>query len=277
MEKSVSVFVALLLLVCLCAAGVSAADEVSIVGITFASEGGVCEEAYKGGSDVKCLYDGETLPDTTNFDTAGVLLVKNTQATADDAVVATCTFTLELSEKASVSAVDISILHQVQAMVGVPESVKVEYSEDDETYYDAGTFPIDTTADVDGGNFEGAKVEDVRIDVSDYKISAKYIMLTFTYGDIPAYKGDADYWQTTTSFGYTSLEWIGFTDFGVETAAAVEESSAAPVESSTAPVESSTAGGSSSTPATGDTGLAAVAVIALAALCGAAVVLKKRS
>ena len=184
---------------------------------------------------------------------------------------------LELSEKASVSAVDISILHQVQAMVGVPESVKVEYSEDDETYYDAGTFPIDTTADVDGGNFEGAKVEDVRIDVSDYKISAKYIMLTFTYGDIPAYKGDADYWQTTTSFGYTSLEWIGFTEFGVETAAAVEESSAAPVESSTAPVESSTAGGSSSTPATGDTGLAAVAVIALAALCGAAVVLKKRS
>ena len=83
MKKSVSVFVALLLLVCLCAAGVSAADEVSIVGITFASEGGVCEEAYKGGSDVKCLYDGETLPDTTNFDTAGVLLVKNTQATAD--------------------------------------------------------------------------------------------------------------------------------------------------------------------------------------------------
>lgn len=55
MKKSVSVFVALLLLVCLCAAGVSAADEVSIVGITFASEGGVCEEAYKGGSDVKCL------------------------------------------------------------------------------------------------------------------------------------------------------------------------------------------------------------------------------
>ena len=102
-------------------------------------------------------------------------------------------------------------------------------------------------------------------------------MLTFTYGDIPAYKGDADYWQTTTSFGYTSLEWIGFTEFGVETAAAVEESSAAPVESSAAPVESSTAGGSSSTPATGDTGLAAVAVIALAALCGAAVVLKKRS
>ena len=244
MKKSVFVFVALLLLVCLCAAGVSAADEVSIVGITFASEGGVCEEAYKGGSDVTCLYDGETLPDTTNFDTAGVLLVKNKQATATEAVVPTCTFTLELSEKASVSAVDISILHQVQAMVGVPVSVKVEYSADDETYYDAGTFPIDTTADVDGGNFVGAKVEDVRIDVSDYKISAKYIMLTFTYGDIPAYNGNADYW-TSTAYKYTSLEWIGFTEFGVETAAAVEESSAAPVESSTAPVESSTAGGSS--------------------------------
>ena len=129
---------------------------------------------------------------------------------------------------------------------------------------------------MDGGNFVGAKVEDVRIDVSDYKISAKYIMLTFTYGDIPAYNGNADYW-TSTAYKYTSLEWIGFTEFGVETAAAVEESSAAPVESSAAPVESSTAGGSSSTPATGDTGLAAVAVIALAALCGAAVVLKKRS
>ena len=276
MKKSVSVFLALLLLVCLCAAGVSAADEVSIVGITFASEGGVCEEAYQGGADVKCLYDGETLPDTKAFNTAGVLLVKNKQASATEAVVPTCTFTLELSEKASVSAVDISILHQVQAMVGVPVSVKVEYSADDETYYDAGTFPIDTTADVDSGNFVGAKVEDVRIDVSDYKISAKYIMLTFTYGDIPAYNGNADYW-TSTAYKYTSLEWIGFTEFGVETAAAVEESSAAPVESSAAPVESSTAGGSSSTPATGDTGLAAVAVIALAALCGAAVVLKKRS
>lgn len=160
------------------------------------------------------------LPDTKAFNTAGVLLVKNKQATATEAVVPTCTFTLELSEKASVSAVDISILHQVQAMVGVPVSVKVEYSADDETYYDAGTFPIDTTADVDGGNFVGAKVEDVRIDVSDYKISAKYIMLTFTYGDIPAYNGNADYW-TSTAVQYTSLEWSASAEFGVETAAAV--------------------------------------------------------
>lgn len=268
MKKSVSVFLALLLLVCLCAAGVSAADEVSIVGITFASEGGICEEVYRN-ADITCLYDGEKLLDATEGTADGILTVKNKQASATEAVIPTCTFTLELSEKASVSAVDITLVHHVQWLIGVPASVKVEYSADDETYYNAGTFPIDTTADVDGGNFEGAKVEDVRIDVSDYKISAKYIMLTFTYGDIPAYMGNADYW-TSTAYKYTSLEWIGFTEFGVETAAAAEESSAAQVESSTA-------GGSSSTPSTDDTGMAAVAAIALAALCGAAVVLKKRS
>lgn len=267
MKKSVSVFLAFFLLTCLCAVGVSAADEVSIVGVTFTSEGGICEEVYQGGADVTCLYDGDKLLDATAFDTAGILLVKNKQALAAEAVIPTCTFTLELSRETVVSAVDITLLHQVQAMVGVPESVKVEYSADDKAYYSAGTYPMDTTADVENGNFEGAKAEDVTVDVSDYKISAKYIMLTFTFGDIPANRGDEEYW-TSTVYKYTSLEWIGFTEFGVQTAVAPAESSAGSAESSVS--------ASSSAPVTGDVRLASVVVLSLAALCGAVTVLKKR-
>ena len=193
---------------------------------------------------VECLFDGDKLADTTAFNTAGVLLVKNTQATADEAVVATCIFNIELSDVASVSAINISLLHQVQAMIGVPESVGVRYSEDDQTYYNGGTYTIETTADVETGNFEGAKVEDVKLDLSELNVTAKYIMLTFTYGEIPAYKGDKNYWTSTTGYGYTSLEWIGLTEIGVETSAPAEESSEAPSDTSseTASGENSSSG-----------------------------------
>lgn len=285
MKKCISVLLAVLLLAAICTVAAPAAEgDVSIRGITFESEGSICEEAYQGGATAACLFDGDTLSEATAFDTAGVLLVKNTQATATEAVIPACSFTLELSEQASVSAIKFSLLHQVQAMIGVPESVKVEYSEDDETYYNAGTFPIDTTADIDTGNFEGAKVEDVTVDVSDFRVNAKYILLTFTFGDIPAYKGDKDYWTTTTNYGYTSLEWIGFTEIGVQTAAPAEESSETPVDTSsetTAQTSSAAPGGSSSpassVPTTGDSGLTALIVIAVAAIAAAVLVTKKRT
>ena len=110
-KKIISVLLAVLLLaaVCTVAASASEQEDVSIVGITFESDGDVCEEAYQGGATVECLFDGDKLADTTAFNTAGVLLVKNTQATADEAVVPTCIFNIELSDVASVSAINISL------------------------------------------------------------------------------------------------------------------------------------------------------------------------
>lgn len=278
-KKIISVLLAVLLLaaVCTVAASASEQEDVSIVGITFKSDGDVCEEAYQGGATVECLFDGDKLADTTAFNTAGVLLVKNTQATADEAVVPTCIFNIELSDVASVSAINISLLHQVQAMIGVPESVGVRYSEDDQTYYNGGTYTIETTADVETGNFEGAKVEDVKLDLSELNVTAKYIMLTFTYGEIPAYKGDKNYWTSTTGYGYTSLEWIGLTEIGVETSAPAEESSEAPSDTSSETASDENSSSDSSAPATGDSGLTAFVVIAAAAIAFAVLAAKKRA
>ena len=269
--------VLLLAAVCTVASSASEQEDVSIVGITFESDGDVCEEAYQGGATVECLFDGDKLADTTAFNTAGVLLVKNTQATADEAVVPTCIFNIELSDVASVSAINISLLHQVQAMIGVPESVGVRYSEDDQTYYNGGTYTIETTADVETGNFEGAKVEDVKLDLSELNVTAKYIMLTFTYGEIPAYKGDKNYWTSTTGYGYTSLEWIGLTEIGVETSAPAEESSEAPSDTSSETASDENSSSDSSAPATGDSGLTAFVVIAAAAIAFAVLAAKKRA
>lgn len=279
MKKIISVLLAVLLLaaVCTVAASASEQEDVSIVGITFESDGDVCEEAYQGGATVECLFDGDKLADTTAFNTAGVLLVKNTQATADEAVVATCIFNIELSDVASVSAINISLLHQVQAMVGVPSSIVVRYSEDDQTYYNGGTYTLETTADVETGNFEGAKVEDVKLDLSELNVTAKYIMLTFTYGEIPAYKGDKNYWTSTTGYGYTSLEWIGLTEIGVETSAPAEESSEAPSDTSSETASDENSSSDSSAPATGDSGLTAFVVIAAAAIAFAVLAAKKRA
>lgn len=279
MKKIISVLLAVLLLaaVCTVAASASEQEDVSIVGITFESDGDVCEEAYQGGATVECLFDGDKLADTTAFNTAGVLLVKNTQATADEAVVATCIFNIELSDVASVSAINVSLLHQVQAMVGVPSSIVVRYSEDDQTYYNGGTYTLETTADVETGNFEGAKVEDVKLDLSELNVTAKYIMLTFTYGEIPAYKGDKNYWTSTTGYGYTSLEWIGLTEIGVETSAPAEESSEAPSDTSSETASDENSSSDSSAPATGDSGLTAFVVIAAAAIAFAVLAAKKRA
>lgn len=278
MKKIISVLLAVLLLAAVCTVAASAEDgDVSIVGITFESDGDVCEEAYQGGATVECLFDGDKLADTTAFNTAGVLLVKNTQATADEAVVATCIFNIELSDVASVSAINVSLLHQVQAMVGVPSSIVVRYSEDDQTYYNGGTYTLETTADVETGNFEGAKVEDVKLDLSELNVTAKYIMLTFTYGEIPAYKGDKNYWTSTTGYGYTSLEWIGLTEIGVETSAPAEESSEAPSDTSSETASDENSSSDSSAPATGDSGLTAFVVIAAAAIAFAVLAAKKRA
>ena len=102
-------------------------------------------------------------------------------------------------------------------------------------------------------------------------------MLTFTYGEIPAYKGDKNYWTSTTGYGYTSLEWIGLTEIGVETSAPAEESSEAPSDTSSETASDENSSSDSSAPATGDSGLTAFVVIAAAAIAFAVLAAKKRA
>ncbi len=277
MKRVISLALILVLAVAFCTVSVSAAeDEATIASITFSTEDGAAKEAYQGGSTIACLTDGETLIDAgvTTFSTAGILLVQNLNAKdADLGPVASCSFTIELEEIASILAVTFDTYTESNSMIGLPRDgkVTVEYSIDGSEYILSGDYGYEPTAS------DEALIEDFYVELDEI-VEAKYLKLTFVFGDIPVYQGNPTYWYDT--FQYTASEWLGFTEFGIETFIPEEddESSEAPVEESkeeskqeSKPAEES----KQPTPKTGDAGMIALAIVSVVTLAGVVVVKNK--
>ena len=233
MKKVISLALVLVLAVAFCTVSVSAEEPglpspnpIGIASITFSTVDGAAKEAYQGGSTIANLFDGETLIDAgvTTFSTAGILLVQNLNAKdADLGPVASCSFTLELEEIANVQAVTFDTYTESNSMIGLPRDgkVTVEYSIDGSEYILSGDYGYEPTAS------DASLVEDFYVELDEI-VEAKYLKLTFVFGDIPVYQGNPTYWYDT--FQYTASEWLGFTEFGIETFVIEDEPSEDPSE-----------------------------------------------
>ncbi len=231
MKKLISLALIIAIAAAFCMVSVSAEDTpgvpspnpIGITSITFSTVDGAAKEAYQGGSTAANLFDGETLIDAgvSTFSTAGILLVQNLNAKdADLGPVASCSFTLELEEIASILAVTFDTYTESGAMIGTAKDgkVTVEYSIDGSEYILSGDYDFAPTAS------ETALVEDFYVELDEI-VEAKFLKLTYVFGDVPPYQGDPNYWTTTTNYGYTAAEWLGFTEFGIELFEYVDESS----------------------------------------------------
>ncbi|MDD4125585.1 MAG: hypothetical protein PHW77_07685 [Eubacteriales bacterium] len=260
-------------------------DEITVVDLTFESAvAGECVEFLRGGAaDNSVLYNGETLAGSSlsDHDTLGIVLIQNTRCT-EAGVYPLYSYILELSEKADITEIKIATYEYYNAMIGLPKDnkVAVEYSDNGTDFTFAGDYTIDGEAEAS----ETAANEYV-LDLGK-TITGTYIKLTFAFGDSPH-----------TTDGKIIWEWHGFTELGVtaepasgaidlsedESSVAVDESSEEPASSAAevsdetsdeASVQTS-AETSEETPKTGDSGIVALAVIAVIALAGVAVIKRK--
>lgn len=172
------------------------------------------------------------------------------------------TFVVDLEEVYTVSSVKLNTF--VGNMWGIvpPESVKVEYSEDGETYSllaeKAFTTP-EKEKDADGKEIEIDKVEFVEFKGTE-AVNARYIKVTVKLAGIFAFINEVQVMgEVPVEGGETS---------GTETSA--------PEASTSAPEASASEATTSSAPVTGESGLIGFVVLAVVALAGAAVAVKVR-
>ena len=249
MKKVLSIFFALLLIVSM-ATVVNAEDtKLKVKSITFPTNADV-SEAPRGGTTA-LLIDGDPTTATAHS-TNGVVLYMNKKATSAG-VYTEFDLVLELEEAAVVGGLIVDFYTEYNSMVGFPKdnTIKIEKSNDGSAYVPAGEVSFEgTLAATDKGVVN-------KVLPFDEAFEAKFIKLTFAYGDSPF-----------TTDGKVIWEWVGFTEIAV-TEGALSEESEAPAESEE-PVEES------ETPDTGDYGYVSFIVIAAVSLAGAVVVSRRK-
>ena len=140
--------------------------------------------------------------------------------------------------------------------VDAPSALKFSYSTDGTTWTDAG--------EVVPESVETPTIIDASLTL-DAPVTASSVKVEIVFNTNWAFVSEVEVYGAPASG-----------DSGDESSSeAPVESTEAPVESSEAPVESSS--DESSVPSTGDAGIVAVAAVALAAIVGAAVVIRKRA
>ena len=164
--------------------------------------------------------------------------------------------TVDLGAASSVSGFAIEVFEDSAAGITFPSKVEFFYSTDNETWTSAG----EGTKSGEGSVAEFALT-------LDSAVNASYVKVEMTCG--------ASNWVFVSEFEAFGTAGSGGTDESEAVSEAESEtaSSAAPAESSTA----ASSAGTSSTPSTSDAGIVAVVVLAVVAVIGAAVVVKKRA
>ena len=184
---------------------------------------------------------------------------------------------INLGEEKTISSMTVSFYKEYNVMIGYAETneVTISSSDDGETFTDVDTFNFTSeacTKDDGTPNTAPNGVFDVTF-TFDAPVTTSYLQIKIPYAANPGLDatGKKPIW-----------EFMAMTEIALTEGEPADEdsSSEAPVESTEAPVESSETESSeteSSTPSTGDAGIVAVAAVALIAIAGAAVVIKKRA
>lgn len=245
MKKVLSVMFALMLIVAMTATVTAEDAKLAIAEVTYVAVEAEAGMAPQGGGDISVLTDGDALTAPTAFATKGIVLFQNKKST-EAGVYTEFSLVIELEESSVVGSVVLDFYKEYNSMIGLPQNNEVAIAKSSD-----GTAFID----VETLTFEGEAapteiaVQNVVLNLTE-AVEAKFIKLTFTYGDSPF--EDKPVW-----------EWMGLTEVGV-------------LEGVMSEVSEDVSEDTSETPATGDNGYVALAVIAVVSLAGAAVVANKK-
>ena len=276
MKKTLAVVLAALLSVACFATIGSAATSASLN----ADYTGV--SLLENSDDLSVLFDGDKYEDAKAWASAEkgrIVAFKNANCTDADSNT-DLALIINLGEEKTISSMTVSFYKEYNVMIGYAETneVTISSSDDGETFTDVDTFNFtsDACTKEDGTpNTAPNGVFDVTF-TFDAPVTTSYLQIKIPYAANPGLDatGAKPIWEfmAMTEIALTEGEPAPDEDSSSE---APVESTEAPVESTEAPVESSET--ESSTPSTGDAGIVAVAAVALIAIAGAAVVIKKRA
>ena len=242
MKKVLSIMFALILIVSMATTVFAAkGDKLTVTKITLDQNADVAFAA-RGATDLSKLWDGDVVAAAAAHTTSGIVLFENKKATAAG-VYTEYTLTIELDKVSTIGGIDLAMYHEWNSMIGFSKDNKivVQKSTDGTAFLPAETL-----------TFEGA-AEDGKKGVLETSMNfkkafdAKFLKLTFTYGDSPF-----------TTDAKVIWEWHGLTEVAVVEGEKTAETSAPETE----------------TPATSDLYLVFVAA-AVVSLVGAVVVTRK--
>ncbi|MDD2269267.1 MAG: LPXTG cell wall anchor domain-containing protein [Eubacteriales bacterium] len=249
MKKVLSVMFALMLIVAMTATVTAEDAKLAIAEVTYVAVEADAGMAPQGGGDISVLTDGDALTAPTAFSTKGIVLFQNKKST-EAGVYTEFSLVIELEESSVVGSVVLDFYKEYNSMIGLPQNNEVAIAKSSD-----GTAFID----VETLTFEGEaapaviEMQNVKLDLTE-AVEAKFIKLTFTYGDSP-------FADATPS--KPVWEWMGLTEVGV-------------LEGVMSEVSEDVSEDTSETPATGDNGYVALAVIAVVSLAGAAIISRKK-
>lgn len=249
MKKFLSVFFAVLLVVSMTTVVTAEDTKLAIASIDFPENADV--DAIPRSGTLDLLIDGDSTTAVAH-ETAGIVLFMNKKSTSAG-VYTEFDIVLELEEAGVVGGLDIDFYVQYMAMIGLPKdnTITVEKSNDGTAFVPAGTLSFEGELTAESAN--GVRNEVLMFDEA---FEAKFIKLTFAFGDSPF-----------TTDGKVIWEFVAFTEFAVLEGELAAEVSEEPVEESEEESE---------TPDTGDNGYISFAVIAVVSLAGAAVISRKK-
>ncbi|HJA58650.1 MAG TPA: discoidin domain-containing protein [Firmicutes bacterium] len=259
MRKFVSVFLAVALVAVACCVFASAEDTNLALGKSYTTVGIYTEEGAAApqypDEENKSLTDGQKAAAETGYGDAAWVGFNRMDATMQTNG-SIGIITVDLGAASSVSGFAIEVFEDSAAGITFPSKVEFFYSTDNETWTSAG----EGTKSGEGSVAEFALT-------LDSAVNASYVKVEMTCG--------ASNWVFVSEFEAFGTAGSGGTDESEAVSEAESEtaSSAAPAESSTA----ASSAGTSSTPSTSDAGIVAVVVLAVVAVIGAAVVVKKRA
>ena len=172
--------------------------DIKSVTFTPAVEGEAVESVRGGAADNTVLIDGDFMEgNQTNHQAKGLVLIQNTRCT-EAGVYPEYSYTLELAKSSAFDAVKIGLYEAYMFMIGFPKdnNVSIESSDNGTDWDLVGDYTLE-------GEAEQTEYEVVIHTIDLGKIvTAKYVRLTFAFGDSPF--AEKVIW-----------EWEGFSEFAL--------------------------------------------------------------
>jgi hypothetical protein len=159
--------------------------------------------AVLNGRSLRALIDGKVAPSLQTFNNGAVVLFQN-KKTATAGTYPTVDLTFTFSENKTINTAKLSFYHEYISMIGLPKDNKVtiSYANNYNSFTKLGDYTFEGTAE------SGKKgVIDAVIPLGQ-SVTAKYVRLSFQYGDSPFAAQSKPVWE------FIGLTEVNFENFG---------------------------------------------------------------
>ncbi len=194
------------------------ADEISF---SYSGVTGVTVVPQKD-STLENLIDGDSVNDTTAFDTHGVVLVRNdyikptyeaqkAQAVQSLDAIPKFSFSIKYEDKVTFDALYLSLFQEINHTIATPGGnyVNLETSDNGKDWSSAGTFYYRPHVGEYTGDHHAGNVEEIVVPLGK-EIKSSHVRLTFEFSVVPE-TVPPHFWTYYTNV----YEWSGFTELGV--------------------------------------------------------------